>query len=340
MKYVLLPLVALLASTAFGQYPSPYRIEEGWAKLPNGRKMGALGGLKMDPDGKHLWAIVRCYQDGPGRFGNECLDSDEDPVLKFNLEGEVVAGFGSGLIIWPHGMDVDADGNIWVADSVAPNRTPEGTRGQQVIKFSPDGKVLMHLGTPGKAGADRTHFNAPSDVAVAPNGDIYVGDGHAADGNNRIVKFSPDGKYRLEWGKTGYAPGEFRSVHDMAIDSQGRVFVADRENNRIQIFDPDGKHLASWTSFGRPSGIYFGADDKIYVADSHSHNVTNPGWHIGIRIGDAATGTVEEFVRWPWSDPTQAAGAGAESVAADADGNLYGGEPFQRVLRKYVRVQP
>lgn len=122
MKTTLLPLLALFVSTALGQYPNPYRIEEGWAKLPNGRQMGALGGLKMDPDGKHLWAIVRCYQDGPGRFGNECLDWN----LKFNMVGEVVASFGSGLIIWPHGMDVDAGGNVWVADSLAPESHARG----------------------------------------------------------------------------------------------------------------------------------------------------------------------------------------------------------------------
>ncbi len=340
MKRLWLPLLILsfAAPLAFAQYPNPYRIEEGWAKLPGDRPWGAVGGLKMDPDGKHLWAIVRCTPDAP--YGYECLDSKLDSVLKFDMDGNVVASFGGGLIIWPHGMDVDADGNVWVADSVAPDRTPEGNRGQQVIKFSPTGKVLMHLGTPGKVGNDHTHFNAPSDVAVLPNGDILVGDGHAVDGNNRIVKYSPDGNYLMEWGKTGYGPGEFRGVHDMAIDSRGRVFVADRANNRIEVFDDQGKHLASWQQFGRPSGIYFGPGDKIYVADSSSNNRDNPGFHIGIRIGDANTGWVESFIRWPWSDPTKFNGAAAESVAVDNEGNVYGGEPFQRVLRKYVRVQP
>lgn len=341
MKRLLLPLLILSFAPQFAsaQLPNPYRIEDGWAKLPDGRVTGALGGLKMDNDGKHLWAVVRCTPDAP--YGQECLESDLDPILKFDLEGNVVDSFGGGLIIWPHGLDVDQDGNIWVADSVAPDNMPaNGNRGQQVIKFSPQGKVLMHLGTPGVPGNDETHFNAPSDVAVLPNGDILVGDGHGTDGNNRVVKYSPDGKYLMQWGKTGYGHGEFRGVHDLAIDSRGRVFVADRSNNRIEVFDDQGKHLSTWQQFGRPSGIYFGPGDKIYVADSSSNNVSNPGFHIGIRIGDAKTGWVEEFVRWPWSDPHKTNGAAAESVAVDNDGNMYGGEPFQRVLRKYVRVQP
>lgn len=339
---LLLVLAAAVASVAppaaHAQYPNPYRIEDGWAKLPDGRPMGAVGGLKMDPDGQHLWVVIRCTADAP--YGQECLNSDLDPIVKFNMEGEVVASFGAHEFIWPHGLDVDPDGNVWVTDAVAVGRIPGAKRGHQVIKFSPTGKVLMRLGTAGQAGNDQTHFSAPSDVAILPNGDILVADGHGENDNNRIVKFSAEGKYLKEWGKKGYGPGEFRTPHDMAIDSRGRVFVADRPNSRIEIFDAEGEYIATWTQFGRPSGIYFGPGDKIYVADSDSDNVDNPGYHLGIRVGDAATGWVESFARWPWSDPTKRNGAGAESVAVDGDGNMWGGEPFQRVLRRYIRVQP
>src|SRR5690606_22617589 len=133
---------------------------------------------------------------------------------------------------------------------------------------------------------------------------------------------------------------EFRTIHAIAVDSRGRVFIADRNNNRVQIFDDQGKHLASWTQFGRPSGIYFGPNDKIYVADSESDNVENPGWRVGIRVGDALTGWVDSFAQFPWADPTVTAGAGAEFVAVDAEGNMYAGEPFLRTIRKYVRVRP
>lgn len=330
----------LFAANAFAQaLPNPYRLVDGWARFPDGRQIGAVGDTIVDNDGRHIWAVVRCDA-GPERFGWECLDSDLDVVVRFDADGNAVESFGGGMFIWPHGLDVDPDGNVWVTDAVTAERTPEGTRGHQVVKFSPTGEVLMVLGTPGEPGGGRDHFNAPSDVVVADNGDIFVADGHGDDTNNRVVKFSRDGRYIAEWGRTGYAPGEFRTLHAIAIDDAGRVFVGDRSNNRVQIFDQDGNHLASWTQFGRPSGITFDGNGRIYVADSESDDVQNPGWEMGIRIGDAATGWVEEFILYQWGDPRSTAGNGAEFVAVDRDGNLYGGEPRPRKLQKYVRVRP
>ena len=323
--------------------PSPYRTVDGWAKLPDGRQMGAVGDLAIDPDGEHVWAVVRCDASEPGRFGNECLDSDLDPILKFDREGNVVESFGGGEFIWPHGIDVDPGGNVWVTDGVSAARTPEGTRGHQVIKFSPEGEILMRLGTPGVAGVPGGHpysLNAPSDVVVADDGSIFVADGHGDNTNNRVVKYRWDGTPLISWGTTGYAPGEFRTLHAIAIDARGRVFVADRSNNRIQIFDQRGGFIAQWTQFGRPSGIFFDEHDQIYVADSESDDVQNPGWEMGIRIGDALTGWVTDFILYPWGDPRETAGNGAEFVAVDRDGNIYGGEPRPRNLQKYVRVRP
>ena len=332
--------MGMVAKTFAQGLPNPYRMVDGWAKLPDGRPLGAVGDLKMDPDGQHLWVIVRCTATEPKMFGCECLDSDLDPILKFDLKGNVVKSFGGGMFIWPHGLDVDSEGNVWVTDAVAAKKMPPGKRGHQVIKFSPEGKVLLTLGTPGVIGNDETHLDSPSDVAVATNGDIFVADGHSFDdGNNRIVKFSKDGKFIKTWGKTGYAPGEFRMPHSIAIDAQGRVFVADRGNNRIQIFDQDGKFLAQWTQFGRPSGIAFDDKGQIYVTDSESDNVENPGWEMGIRIGDAHTGWVNGFILYPWGDPREVKGTAAEYVAVDRDGNLYGGEPRPRRIQKYVRVR-
>lgn len=320
--------------------PNPYRLVEDWAKLPGGRQMGAVGGVTMDPDGRHVWAVIRCDATAPERFGNECLDSNLDPVIKFAPDGTVAESFGGGLFIWPHGIDVDSDGNVWVTDAVSEARTPEGTRGHQVIKFSPTGTVLMTLGTPGKPGMGRNSFNAPADVVVTDNGDVFVADGHGNNTNNRIVKFSKDGTYMKEWGQTGYGPGEFRTLHAIALDSEGRLYVGDRSNNRIQIFDQDGNFLAQWTQFGRPSGIFFDNSGRVYVADSESDDVQNPGWEMGIRIGDVETGWVEEFILYQWGDPRSTAGNGAEFVAVDNEGNIYGGEPSPRKLQKYVRVRP
>ena len=241
--------------------------------------MGAVGGVTIDPDGKHVWAIVRCDATALDRFGDECLDSDLDPVLKFDMDGNVVESFGGGMFIWPHGIDVAPDGSVWVTDGARPAKIPPGSkRGHRVVKFSQTGEVLMVLGTPGKAGAGPDRFMSPADVVVADSGEIFVADGHVDEGNNRVVKFAKNGKYIKEWGKTGSAPGEFRTLHAIAMDSRGRIFVGDRSNNRIQIFDREGAFLAEWSQFGRPSGIFIDAEDRIYVADSESDNLENPGW--------------------------------------------------------------
>lgn len=340
LNNIIFCLFLAVFSSSLYALSNPYRTVAPWAKLPEGRDMGAVGDVTMDPDGMHLWAIIRCDASEPERFGDECLDSDLDPVLKFDLDGNMVRSFGGGMFVWPHGLDVDSDGNVWVTDAVADKRKGEGARGHQVIKFSPEGEVLMVLGTPGERGAGPDRFDRPSDVVVAANGDIFVADGHSRNGNNRVVKFSSDGTYLKEWGSTGYAPGEFRQLHAIAIDKRGRIFVADRQNNRIQIFDHEGAFIAQWTQFGRPSGIYFDEHDTIYVADSESDDVQNPGWEMGIRVGDALSGWVRYFVLLPAGDPRVQKGNGAEFVAVDREGNLYGGEPSTRKLQKYVRVRP
>ena len=251
--------------------PNPYRIVDNWAQMSEGREMGAVGDVTMAPDGNHVWAIVRC--DAPAElFGWECLDSDLDPILKFDLDGNLVEGFGGGMFIWPHGIHVDDDGNVWATDAVAAARTPEGgNRGHAVFKFSPTGELLMTLGTPGRPGSDDYSFTAPSDVITGDNGDIFVTDGHGNDTNNRVMKYSADGTFIQSWGQTGYGPGEFRELHAIAMDSRGRLFIADRWNNRVQLFDQDGNHLATWTQFGPPE----------------RHLLRRPGPHLcrGLRVG-------------------------------------------------------
>ena len=222
------------------------------------------------------------------------------------------------MFAWPHGLHVDREGNVWVTDAVSARGVEMAAKagvkvGHQVVKFSPDGKVLMRLGEAGVAGNDESHLQSPSAVAVAANGDIFVADGHEVNGNNRVVKFSKDGKFIKAWGKTGYAPGEFRSLHALAIDMRGRVFMADRGNNRIQLFDQEGKFLQIWTQFGTPSGIFFDDQDQIYVADSESDQVNNPGWEQGIRIGDARTGWVKYFILDQGATRTRRPGAGPSS---------------------------
>ena len=347
---VLLLLLASASAVTSQVLPNPYRQDlksgglgpaDAWAKLLAGRTMGAVGDLKMDPDGRHLWAVIRCDATAVDRFGNECLDSDLDPIVKFDMDGNAITSFGSGTVIWPHGIDIDSAGNVWVTDAVSPQRTPEGTRGHQVIKFSPTGELLMRLGTPGKEGGGRDHFISPADVVVAVNGDIFVADGHNGNGNNRVVKFSGDGTYQKEWGGTGSEPGQFRTLHAIEIGPDGRLYVADRGNNRIQIFDLEGEFIDEWAQFGTPSGIAFDDQGRIYVSDSESDDFQNPGFEMGIRVGEYETGWVAAFILYPWGDPRDpGGGTGAEFVAVDREGNIYGGEPRPRRIQKYVRVRP
>lgn len=311
--------------------PNPYRVaDEAWGDLPEGRTWGSISAVYPAPDGRTIWVADRC-----GR--NNCIGRTEvNMIFHFDLEGRLLHEFGAGLIAVPHGMTVDAQGNVWVVDT-AWLGTPSSGVGHVVRKFSPEGELLLTLGQWGVAGSGRDTFNRPSDVLVAPSGDIFVADGHDADGNNRIVKFDAAGQFLMEWGATGAEAGEFRDPHALAMDSQGRLFVGDRGNHRIQIFDQQGEHLATWTQFGSPSGLYLGNDDVLYVADSDSNATTNPGWRRGIYIGSARDGWVTEFIPDPETEPDRLVTSGAEGVAVDAEGNLYGAEVGPRTLRRYVR---
>jgi streptogramin lyase len=239
------------------------------------------------------------------------------------------------MFVCPHGLHLDRDGNVWVTDGRG-----KGGKGHQVFKLSPDGKVLMTLGKAGVTGDGPDTFNSPSDALVAPNGDIFVADGHGGDTNARIVKFAKDGTFIKAWGKKGAGPGEFNVPHRLAMDSSGRLFLADRSNSRIQIFDQDGKFLAEWKQFGRPSGVFIDKNDMIYVADSESNNAQNPGFKRGLRIGSAKDGKVTAFI--PDPEPVKegtgpGTGSAAEGVAADAAGNVYGAEVDARKLMRYVK---
>jgi sugar lactone lactonase YvrE len=323
---VAMPGVRAKAQT--GDPPNPYRAVEGWVKLPDERKWGQTISVDVDLDGKSLWVFERCG-------GTTCDGSDVTPIVKIDPSGKVVKTFGAGMFIFPHGLHVDRDGNVWVTDGRG-----KGEKGHQVTKFSPDGKVLMTLGKAGVAGDGPDTFNSPSDVLIAPNGDIFVADGHGGNTNARIVKFDKDGKFIKTWGKKGAGPGEFALPHRLALDSSGRLFVADRANNRIQIFDQDGKFLAEWKQFGRPSGVFIDKNDVIYVADSESNNTQNPGFKRGLYIGSAKDGKVTALIPDPrpvkeGSGP--GTGSAAEGVAADADGVVYGAEVDARKLMRYVK---
>jgi sugar lactone lactonase YvrE len=303
--------------------PNPYHVVENYFKLPEGRTIGSTAAVDIDRDGRSVWVFDRC---GGASGGTPCAGSPVAPILKFDASGKLVKSFGAGMFVYPHGIHVDKEGNVWVTDGAG-----KDGKGQQVVKFSADGKVLLTLGKAGIAGDSPDTFNQPSDALVAPNGDVFIADGHGGNSNARIVKFSKDGKFIKAWGKKGSGPGEFDAPHSLAMDSSGRLFVADRGNSRIQLFDQDGKFLAEWKQFGRPSGLYIDRNDTLYSADTQSNATVNPGYARGIRIGSAKDGKVTALIPDPDPDGT------GEGVAADASGNVYGALTAKQALKKYSK---
>jgi len=309
--------------------PNPYRTISGWFKVPEGRVFGSTGGVAVDKRG-HIWVAERCGV--RGFIAASCAGSKLDPIFEFDETGKMLRNFGGGLMVMPHGISVDADGNVWVTD----NQGRDG-RGHQVFKFSREGKVLMTLGTAGVAGSPPDALNQPNAVAFAPNGDIFVAEGHGGEAGNRIVKFSKEGKFIKAWGKKGIGPGEFDLPHCLVFDSRGRLLVCDRNNNRIQVFDQDGAFIEQFLQFSRPSGIAVGKDDTIYVTDSESESASRNhfGWKRGIRVGSLKDGKITAFIRDPAEIPRGT--SAAEGIAVDAKGVIYGAEVVPNDLKKYVK---
>jgi sugar lactone lactonase YvrE len=338
--FAALATVLVLGSAAQAQ-PNPYRLVDNWPKLPmsmNGGKFGEVIGVKPDHAG-NIWVLHRCFNTVPPGSATCVGRDDMPPILKFDPDGNLLASFGQGLLAFPHGFHLDHEGNVWVTDANG-SETVLGMsakgRGQQVFKLDPTGKVLMTLGKAGVAGKGTDTFDRPTDVAIGANGDIFVTDGHGK--NDRVVKFSKDGKYIKQWGKTGSAPGELDQPHALDIDPQGRLFVADRSNSRLQIFDQEGNSIDSWKQFGRPSGLFIAPDGTLLVTDSQSNARRNPNFKRGIYIGNIKDAKVTAFIPDPElesQDNSQI--SGASGVAVDARGAVYAADVAPHKVRKYVQ---
>ncbi|MGH7654516.1 MAG: hypothetical protein ACREN6_07635 [Gemmatimonadaceae bacterium] len=382
----LLVLLAVASSPVLAQpdikptndLPNPYRTIDGWAKMPEGRTWGSTSAVAIDKDGVSVWVAERCGK-------NNCVGSTLDPVLHFDKDGKLIKSFGAGMIISPHGIHVDQDGNVWVVDcactvgggrggrgrgGAAPPVTPAPTtpptpKGHQIYKFSPDGKLLMTLGKAGGDSSAAGFFFQPNNLTTAPNGDIWVVEGHGSQAGvspARVLRFDKTGKLLGQWG-TVYDPTKidepyaFNQPHAIAFDSKGRLFIADRGYNRLKIFDPTNmKLLDTWYQFSRISGLWIDAHDNIYAGDSESETVSrNPDgtpsrtdWKRGIRIGSARDGKVVALIpdTWPHcqkgqqsteASPCSPSTSSAEGVAVDANGIIYGAEVGQKALKRYEK---
>jgi sugar lactone lactonase YvrE len=341
---LLLPVLLLCATTALAASDAPpdrsgppfntpsvrYVADMDFFKLPPGRKMGASSAVQGDSKG-HVWVVDRCG-------ANDCAGSPLAPIMEFDAQGKFIKAFGAGTLLFPHGFFIDAQDNLWITDG---HVDAKRRLGDVVRKFSPDGRLLMTLGKPGVSGSGRDTFHEPSSVLVAPDGSIFVGDGHTeAQGNARIVKFDPAGKYLMEWGGHGRGPGRFEVPHSLAMDMAGRLYVADRANNRIQIFTQDGTFLGQMHQFSRDSGIFIDRNDILYATDSESRDAAgyahHPGWRRGIRIGSVRDGVVTAFLPDDDLNPDAGTTSGGEGVWADGRGHVYSAQVEQKRVVRYT----
>ena len=331
--------------------PNPYRLVKGWPTIPqnmNGGRWGEVIRVHVARDG-NIWVFHRCFNTVPPGSA-VCINRGpaNPPILEFDPAGRLLKSFGAGLFAYPHGFTVDQEGNLWATDvndaevvlGMSARNATGVVMGQEVLKLSPDGQVLMTLGREGVSGNGPDTFDRPTGVAIAPNGDIFVTDGHLpnAHNNGRVLKFSKDGKFIKSWGKRGSAPGDFDEPHDIFLGgSQNRIYVADRRNKRIQVFDQDGAFLAAWPQFGVPSSVFVGKDDTIYVGSSFPDATAKKGELRGIVVGNAKDGSLKAFIPDPADPDKLDVGTTASGIAADDAGTIYAADDAAHNLRKYVK---
>ncbi len=238
-----LPILAELKSGP----PLDFAVVPDWAQLPKGWNFGECSGVTVDKN-DNIWVFNR----------------GAHPVMVFDKSGKFLKAWSEVPVTTAHGIRADADGNIWTVDVAA----------HRIMKFNPSGQLLMMIGQVGGAAGDnnmKDGFNRPANLTFAPNGDFFVADGYV---NSRVVKYNKDGEYLTHWGKKGTGDGEFDLVHDVALDSQGRLYVADRTNQRVQIFDTNGKFLGKWTDVGAPWGlIYSKRENVLYMCDGVNNRI-------------------------------------------------------------------
>ena len=240
-----------------GRGGGTYRVVHGWPMLPTNELLDEVSAVAADSH-EHVFVLTRGGRLWPDSGPPDSSAIDAPTVTMIDgPSGRILATWPNGLFALPHSITVDDHDNVWVTD----------VAWHQVFKFSHDGKLLLTLGERGVPGKDAKHFNEPSDVAVAPDGSVFVSDGY---GNNRVAEFSPQGKFLREWGKRGSGAGELDLPHAIALDAARRVYVVDRNNNRIEIFDSAGGFVAHWPegTFSSAQDVKVGRDGRVFIASA------------------------------------------------------------------------
>ncbi len=295
---VLLLAAAPLFSQLKSGPPLPHKLVADWPQLPKGMNFGECSGVDVDKS-DNVWVFNR------GSW----------PIIQLDKKGKLLQALDDKTIRIrsSHGIRVDAAGNIWAVD----------VKGHVVLKHSPSGRVLMVLGRSAGNNDAKDAFNEPTGVAFTPDGGFYVSDGYV---NSRVIQFNKDGMYQRHWGAKGKADGEFNLVHDVALDSKGRVYVADRSNSRVQIFDSTGKYLGKWTDVGAPWGLYYvQREEAIYMCDGGNNRV------VKLNLDGQVLGVLGSYGRIPGKFDF------AHNIAVDSEGSIYVAEIKNWRVQKFAR---
>jgi len=311
---------AIHAPAAQPNYPPQptvieYSVDPAWPKRPaEFGPRAAVPGIAVDREDR-IW----------------CLERGRVPVQVYTTEGELVKSWGQGQFKGPHSLRFDAQGNVWITDFVA----------HVVQKFTPEGKLLLTLGTPGQPGEDEAHFRGPTDTATTPTGDVFVSDGY---GNRRVVHFDAQGKFIKAWGEYGAGPGQFCLPHQIVLDSRGILYVADRNAGRIQLFDQQGRFLDEWSHLIMPWGLSITPRDEVWVCGSSPQAWYRDGRYPPPKDAIFLRFSMDGKARQLWTVPVGQDGQEQpgqcnwlHAVAVDSQGNLYAGDINGKRIQKLVR---
>ena len=282
----------------FGQGKYTYEVQEGWGQLPDGWEFGWIPAVAVDSQDR-IYVNSR----------------SEHPMVVFDRDGNFLASWGEDILKDPHGIFIDSKDHIYCVE-----------RNTHVMrKFTTDGELLMTLGTPDSPAEDGEPFNLPTDLALGPDGEMFITDGY---GNTRVHKYSPDGEFIMSWGTPGTGPGEFDLPHSVWVDRHNRVMVADRANNRIQFFTLDGEYIEEWGDLRHPDDIFIDSNDIVYIAelDQRVTIMTLDGEVISQWGSERGSEVPGEFVACP------------HGIWTDSHGDLYVGEvQANDRLQKFIK---